>query len=97
MGKEIRRDIEMITIKEEAAQLVEQLPEHATWDDLMYRIYVHQKLATARRFATAEERQEDPVPAGAPEGETFAQRWRGKFEPADRDDELYKALAKKYL
>ncbi|HEX7184876.1 MAG TPA: DUF6364 family protein [Thermoanaerobaculia bacterium] len=33
------------------------------------------------------------------EGEetTFSQRWRGKFEPANRDDERYKALAKRYL
>ena len=87
----------MSTVKEEAADLVEQLPDNATWDDLMYRVYVHQKLATGRRRATVRERHETPVPAGAPEGETFAQRWRGRFEPAERDDELYKALAKKYL
>ena len=29
-------------IKQEAYRLVEQLPEHATWDDLMYEIYVRQ-------------------------------------------------------
>ncbi|MDQ3698974.1 MAG: type II toxin-antitoxin system CcdA family antitoxin [Gemmatimonadota bacterium] len=29
--------------------------------------------------------------------ETFAQRWRGKFAPANRDDDRYGALAKKYL
>jgi predicted transcriptional regulator len=29
-------------IKQEASRLVEQLPEHATWDDLMYEIYVRQ-------------------------------------------------------
>ncbi|MEA1950674.1 MAG: hypothetical protein U9N87_04775 [Planctomycetota bacterium] len=29
-------------IKQEAYQLVEKLPEDATWDDLMYEIYVHQ-------------------------------------------------------
>jgi hypothetical protein len=28
---------------------------------------------------------------------TFSQRWRGKFEPAGRDDERYKALSAKYL
>lgn len=87
----------MSTVREEAAHLVEQLPDDATWDDLMYRIYVHQKLASASRLAATQERQEIPVPSGAPEGETFAQRWRGKFEPAERDDELYAALAKKYL
>lgn len=29
-------------IKKEAQQLVENLPEDATWDDLMYEIYVRQ-------------------------------------------------------
>jgi Family of unknown function (DUF6364) len=28
---------------------------------------------------------------------TFSQRWRGRFEPAGRDDERYKALSAKYL
>lgn len=55
----------MSTVKEEAAQLVEQLPENATWDDLMYRIYVHQKLATAKSPATARERQEPRHRPGA--------------------------------
>ena len=31
-------------IKEEAAKLVLELPEQATWDDLMYEIYVRQKV-----------------------------------------------------
>ena len=31
-------------IKEEAAKLVQELPEKATWDDLMYEIYVRQKV-----------------------------------------------------
>ena len=34
----------MSTIKEEAAQLVNSLPEGATWDDVMYAIYVRQKI-----------------------------------------------------
>lgn len=33
----------------------------------------------------------------AEEGASFSQRWRGRFRPADRNDPLYKALAKKYL
>ena len=28
---------------------------------------------------------------------SFVERWRGRFEPADRDDERYRALAEKYL
>jgi predicted transcriptional regulator len=28
---------------------------------------------------------------------TFSQRWRGRFQPAERKSERYKRLAKKYL
>ena len=31
-------------IKKEARLLVESLPENATWDELMYRIYVRQAI-----------------------------------------------------
>ncbi len=31
-------------VKEEAHRLIEELPEDATWDDLMYRIYVRQAI-----------------------------------------------------
>ena len=31
------------------------------------------------------------------ENATFSSRWRGKFQPAERDDELYRALARKHL
>jgi hypothetical protein len=31
------------------------------------------------------------------EGSSFSQRWRGKFRPADKDDERSRALAKRYL
>ena len=34
----------MKTIKEAARELVEGLPEDATWDDLMYQIYVRQNI-----------------------------------------------------
>lgn len=37
-----------------------------------------------------------PAP-GAGEVASFSHRWRGKFRPAGRDDERYRALAKKYL
>jgi hypothetical protein len=33
-----------INVKQEARQLVEGLPESATWDDLMYKIYVRQAI-----------------------------------------------------
>ena len=31
------------------------------------------------------------------EAPSFATRWRGEFEPAEREDPRYEALAKKYL
>jgi len=31
-------------VKEEAEKLVKAMPEGASWDDLMYEIYVHQKI-----------------------------------------------------
>ena len=34
----------MSSVKEEARELVEKLPEDATWDDLMYEVYVRQKI-----------------------------------------------------
>jgi hypothetical protein len=35
---------EKTSIKKEAARLVRQLPESASWDDLMYEILVRQKI-----------------------------------------------------
>ncbi|HVU37294.1 MAG TPA: hypothetical protein VHC95_03090 [Opitutales bacterium] len=31
-------------IKRATAEIVETLPEQATWDDLMYRVYVRQRI-----------------------------------------------------
>ena len=31
-------------VKDEAKRLVEELPEDASWDDLMYKIYVRQAI-----------------------------------------------------
>jgi predicted transcriptional regulator len=31
-------------VKQEALRLIEKLPEDATWDDLMYEIYVRQAI-----------------------------------------------------
>jgi predicted transcriptional regulator len=38
-------------VKEEAAKLVRDLPEQATWDDLMYEIYVRQKIEEGLKAA----------------------------------------------
>ncbi len=42
-----------ISIKEEARRLVEQLPEDATWDDLMHEIYVRQAIESGLQDSQA--------------------------------------------
>ncbi len=39
----------MMTIKEQARELVEQLPEDATWKDLLYEVYVRQEIEAGLR------------------------------------------------
>lgn len=34
----------MSTTKEEAMQLISRLPEEVTWEDIMYRLYVKEKI-----------------------------------------------------
>ena len=41
------------TVKTEAEQLVRDLPEQASWDDLMYEIHVRQKIEQGVRAADA--------------------------------------------
>lgn len=41
--------------KEEAKKLIDTLPEHATWDDIMYEFYVKKKLAKALEEAAGGE------------------------------------------
>jgi len=43
----------MGTIKPDAAQLVRDLPEQASWDDLMYEIHVRQQIEAGLRAADA--------------------------------------------
>ncbi|MFT3755473.1 MAG: hypothetical protein QM769_05920 [Pseudoxanthomonas sp.] len=39
------------TVKAEAEKLVHNLPEQASWDDLMYEIHVRQKIEQGLRAA----------------------------------------------
>jgi len=39
------------SIKEEARRLVEQLPEDASWEDLIYRIYVREAIEAGLKDA----------------------------------------------
>jgi len=41
------------TIKDEAHRIVDQLPEGASWEDLIYRIYVRQSIEAGIRDADA--------------------------------------------
>jgi len=49
------------SVKEDARRLVDQLPDDATWDDLMYQVYVRQSVeagladARAGRLVTTDE------------------------------------------
>ena len=43
----------MASAKEEVRQLIDRMPDDATWDDLMYQIYVKQKVADGQRAAAA--------------------------------------------
>jgi predicted transcriptional regulator len=42
-----------VSIKKAAQQLVSDLPENATWEDLMYRIYVRQAIEAGLRDSDA--------------------------------------------
>jgi len=58
----------MSTVREEAHKLVDQLPDEASWDDLMYQIYVRKKVEAGRqaiaegRFSTQEEAEKRMAP-----------------------------------
>jgi len=41
------------TIKHEARRIVDELPDSASWDDLIYRIYVRQSIEAGLRDAKA--------------------------------------------
>ena len=41
----------MYIIKEDAINLINKMPNHVTWDDIMYELYVKNKLATALEAA----------------------------------------------
>lgn len=41
----------MSTVKKEAKNLIDKLPDQATWDDIMYEFCVKKKLAVALKAA----------------------------------------------
>ncbi len=43
----------MSTTKEEAMHLISRLPEEVTWEDIMYRLYVKQKIDEGLKAAEA--------------------------------------------
>ena len=45
--------MQLTKVKQEAYHLIEKLPEDATWDDLMYKIYVHQAIESGLKDSQA--------------------------------------------
>ena len=41
----------MSSAKEAARQIIDQLPDQATWDDIMYELYVKQKIEAGLKAA----------------------------------------------
>jgi hypothetical protein len=41
------------TVKQEARRIIDELPENASWEDLVYRIYVRQSVEAGLRDAEA--------------------------------------------
>ena len=41
----------MSDIKDEAKKMIDNLPEQATWDDIMYQFYVKKKIAASLKAA----------------------------------------------
>ncbi len=41
----------MNLVKDEAKKLIEKLPDTATWDDIMYELYVKKKIAAGLKAA----------------------------------------------
>ena len=46
--------METQNIKQEAHRLLDDLPDAATWDDLMYRIYVRQAIEVGIKHSDAD-------------------------------------------
>ena len=45
--------MDTLKVKDEARRLVEELPDDASWDDLMYKIYVRQSIEAGLRDSEA--------------------------------------------
>lgn len=41
----------MNIVKEEAKKMIDRLPDNATWDDIMYELYVKKKIAAGLKAA----------------------------------------------
>ena len=41
----------MASTKKQALEMIKKLPEKATWDDIMYEIYVRKKIAAGLKAA----------------------------------------------
>ena len=55
----------MLTAKETAKQVIDRLPEQATWDDILYELYVKQKIEAGLAAAARAKRSPTRTPNGA--------------------------------
>ncbi len=46
--------MDVISVKQEALRMLEELAEDATWEDLMYKIYVRQAIESGLKDSEAE-------------------------------------------
>ncbi len=53
MWREEAANMQTGNIREEARDLIRDIPDDATWDDLMYRIYVRQAIEAGIRDSDA--------------------------------------------
>ncbi len=63
-------------------------------DTLIHDAKRHARLRGLSLSALVETSLRESLADGAP---SFATRWRGHFRPAQRDDQRYQALARKYI
>lgn len=46
-----KNEVTMMTVKEAAREIINQLPDEASWDDLLYELYVKQKIEAGLKAA----------------------------------------------
>ncbi|MEM7583244.1 MAG: hypothetical protein AAF560_07680 [Acidobacteriota bacterium] len=85
----------MGTVKQQAAQLLDGLPDTATWDDLIDRLTRLRDTSNQQTPHVANQ-VEQAKTSEVSSQDLFTERWRGKFRFADRDEKRFQTLVKRY-